>query len=487
MSVINQQVYAAPGVLFSSISGGGGGGGGVTADPSFSSITLATGSGGFNANNGDPGTITWTGQLLLTSSADETGALLYNPSNGAVGLELATPAGDGGVLLGADGGAVFINSIYSHPINIGVSGGGAPVVVSSLSVSSINGAAPGGGGSVPGNLSVSSLTLQGDPVAAGGVLNIVASDTDLYNFSVSSATTYADFNLGVVGGRQQMYADTMEAPNFYTSTIKGATGQISLNPDGVNQIQIGGTGAPGDILITTTGGGNIKMAGATTMSNAVSMPTTASISSLTASSINGSVYPPPPAAALPISTTGLGYTQQFNSISFAGGLLQSVSSVFSTATISTNNFFQMVGGIMGEISIQGSGNTNPLNNSTNTGFSHFSVDLLVDEGTPNQATLPILDARLTSAGNSSPAQNQAWRAASWSTINYPASFIVQSNVNTGTPYPYGQECSFLQFGQHTYKFLYGIDCFLNSGDPGAGYNVFVQWPTANTLGNAVYQ
>jgi hypothetical protein len=129
--------------------------------------------------------------------------------------------------------------------------------------------------------------------------------------------------IGLVGGRNQVYMDVAEAPQFFTSTIQGTTGVISLNPSGTEQIRIGGLGAPGDITINTVGGGLIKLNGPV---QATSAP--ASISSLTVSSINGAA-PGGGGSAITRTTVGTIAT---------GNILGDGSAV-----IVTNNFTTLAG------------------------------------------------------------------------------------------------------------------------------------------------
>ena len=121
----------------------------------------------------------------------------------------------------------------------------------------LNGAPFGGGGATVSTFP--DLTVS-NSLALGATLNMSADDTNLYKIScVSSSVVLGGLSVGTSGGRNQVYMDTAEAPNFYTSTIKGSTGQISLNPNGSDQIILGGVGAPGDITVTTVGGGNFNV------------------------------------------------------------------------------------------------------------------------------------------------------------------------------------------------------------------------------------
>lgn len=180
--------------------------------------------------------------LLSPTSVSSLSASTINA--GAVYLENINAAGQYPYRMRANSGTAFIeNSNTGEP---------GDLTVSTLTVSSINGAVPGGGGSIPGNLTVSSLTLAGDPTALGGTLEFKAVDTDLYEIqSVSSSVLVAGLSLGTVGGRNQVYMDTAEADDLMVSSI------------------------------TAVAGGNIQMLKPVAVSSIVGVST-----------INGAAYPP---------------------------------------------------------------------------------------------------------------------------------------------------------------------------------------------------
>jgi len=269
--------------LYAPASGGGGGGGGggpnlvvstLTAQNGISSsgditttANLAFPTGivgseatvGVNIIAGYTNPIPTEGSRLLSVELDTTAGQVYGPF-GVGSLELIGITSGGTVApcrltSDAQGGMFLIaaSSIVAQ----------CPSTINfSTSQFLVNGLPVGGGGAIPGDLTVSSLTLAGDPSALGAELQMVASDTNLYEINtVSSSVKLAGLSMGLVGGRNQVYIDTAEAPNFYTSTITGSTGVIALNPSGTEQIRIGGTGAPGDISVNTTGGGSIILNG----------------------------------------------------------------------------------------------------------------------------------------------------------------------------------------------------------------------------------
>jgi hypothetical protein len=331
MSVINQQVYAAPGVLFSSISGGGGGGGSYPQNPTFSSITF-NGGGGASDISFPPGYTADFNVDTISFQATSGGNNITLDAKG-IGINGLYPIGDAAIVFPNDsffsedgGGNLSIKpgtspgayvaidtcipdcyrvqltdntqppgaagttaQIYASPTSVFIGDAqqsSFALSVSSLNVSSINGAAPGGGGSVPGNLVVSSITLAGDPTAIGAQLELVATDGDLYEIAaISSATFLASLKVGQVGGRNQVYADILEAPNFYASTITGTTGVISLNPTGTDQIRLGGLGAPGDISVASVGGGNFNVVAGNMSTNVNNVNQTATTATHTINAI----------------------------------------------------------------------------------------------------------------------------------------------------------------------------------------------------------
>lgn len=307
MSLLVNQSEIAPGrPLFASASGGGGGGGptqSINSITNLSSILFNVAGGDGNTpyalniyGQGNPSQVVfnnggisapaaasiytgmWASTLVNALSGSFAGDFLVTQDPGFVNSQLVVGSilNDGNVIASTD------QNRNTAPLNILAN----PLAVSSLVVSSINGAVPGGGGATVSTFS--DLTVS-NPTALGATLNLRASDTNLYEIDcVSSSVVLAGVSIGYVGGRDQVYIDTGEVPNFYTSTIKGATGQISLNPTGTEQIRIGGVGAPGDITVATVGGGNINLTGPVVQSSGTaSFSGAASISSLTVSSING--------------------------------------------------------------------------------------------------------------------------------------------------------------------------------------------------------
>ena len=367
MSLLPSATFAAPGVpLFAPASGGGGGG--LTGNPIVSSLT-------FNGNTptfdlvfppGYNGTcrtdelqfLNATGPSVITLTVDTTGGITHTNDPGIIIQDNSSAANvqitqgtTAAISIGGTPGnylsidtcvpdlyrAQFLDAgvplAFSNPLvgqltatGIGgmnvldAAGNGWVLNTSSLNVSSVNGAAPGGG-SVPGNLTVSSLTLAGSPTALGATLNLTAEDQNLYTIGcVSSAVTLADFSVGFVGGRNQVYANTLEAPNFYTSTITGTTGVIALNPTGTEQIRIGGVGAPGDITITTTGGGNINLIGPVNSSNTINLTNATSALVNISSAANAIQLKSDNTATATIWATGVSGLALSTVTSFNGGI-----------------------------------------------------------------------------------------------------------------------------------------------------------------------
>lgn len=294
MSLLPGLTQSAPGVpIFAPASGGGGGGGGP--NPAFSTIAfppaVPTPSGP------TAGGILMSQQLIIDDLATAiagdfafTAALPY-----ANGLAGATSTTAFTIFAPQNGCSLALGCGEDEVIYIdGAAGGGDPgvavrgvgnVSISSMTISSINGAVPGGGGGGTASTisTFTNLNVSSGTVALGGTLSISGQDPNLYQFTVfdSNVSSIAALSLGTVGGRNQFNTAIGEIPAFYTSTITGTTGVIQLNPTGTEQIRIGGLGAPGDITLNTVGGGSIILNGA------ASAPITASISSLTVSSING--------------------------------------------------------------------------------------------------------------------------------------------------------------------------------------------------------
>jgi hypothetical protein len=179
MSLIGQQVFVAPGVVFDGI--GSGGGGSLPANPYFSSIsTQVVHIEDYNAPGNYPGRI-----------RSNSGSMRIEAQNGDL-WELS---------------------------------------LSSITVSSINGAAPGGGGVAPGanltglsTISVSSLTATNGIVASGG---IQMSNTTIQWDTNKQAVTYYN------AGDSNLYIQAVSTANVVIGTASNATalqvGTTSIN------------------------------------------------------------------------------------------------------------------------------------------------------------------------------------------------------------------------------------------------------------------
>jgi len=301
MPLIPFLTNSAPGAaIYAPASGGGGGGGGGNnqniSSITTSSILFSNGPGdGVNPyvlniyGQGSPSEVAFNngGISAPTPAAVYTGlyaSTLVNALSGSyAGCFFATqdPGGvnsqlvmgsiinDGNVIASTD------QNRNTAPLNIIAN----PLSVSSLVVSSINGATPGGGGGAGPNLTISTLTtnvagyidapaiggslrleqdgsvqgahllyistgvntseLQFSPSSiianntsfqvsnptAGLPLVIEANDTNLYSLGVPGQ---ASIEIGVIGGRKQMYANVAQANDLMVSTI------ISPGGKGVN-------------------------------------------------------------------------------------------------------------------------------------------------------------------------------------------------------------------------------------------------------------
>lgn len=240
----------------------------ISPGASISSLTVSS------INGAAPGGGGSVGPVLTNIST-----IQMNPSNATITLDNTGP-GVLSILNNQTGAVNDIRLFTNQPANSFVTNfqpGGAANLIQTLApgaagsalnfgVSDAGGAVLAAADDVNGN--PSTLTVASDnlkllqPIADGSELRLVASDTDLYDIACVSSSVYrASLSLGRIGGRDQVYMDTAEVPNFYTSTITGSTGVIALNPSGTEQIRIGGVGAPGDISVNTTGGGSIILNG----------------------------------------------------------------------------------------------------------------------------------------------------------------------------------------------------------------------------------
>lgn len=499
MSLIGQQVFVSPGQVFSTISGGGGGGGGVGNTLTLSTLTLGVGLDS-NANN----LLLGTGTLAIAQVGDSNQLQILSVGNDpTLGNQYAFQGvfannAQGDITFGDINGAnsaltainyqaAFFNSgnistfIYgTTEIKPDGTGGGSQLLVSSILCSSINGAAPGGGGgNVFPSLQVSSTA--GQPAS----LYITGNDADLYNMYVSSANGITSLQLGLQGGRQELYCPIMEAPDFYTSTIKGATGQISLNPSGTEQIRIGGTGAPGDITIASVGGGNINIQGPTNVTAGLfNVPGSASISSLTASSINGAVYPPP-ATSLPTSFTPTSMSNYYQGNSSGGGVMFDLQDPFpSPFTFSVNNWITINGAAQAIIDFSGHGNTNNLRDSNaGTGPAHLDISLYWDnnDNNFNQYVISSWDSTAALSGSFGPTTSlPAEGTVTPNPYSFPGIFNYTDDPITGS-----KNFSATIFGKRTVKLKTNANIYLDSGDNTEAYTLTIRAPYINSANTAI--
>jgi hypothetical protein len=430
MSVISQQVFAAPGQVFSTISGGGGGG-------AISSIS-----------NGS-----------------------QSVECGAVDITL-----NSGNQVNINGVAVSLNG-SSWSVNPGI------FSTVALECSSINGAAPGGGGATVSTFT--DLTVN-NPIALGATLNLRADDVDLYTIGcVSSSVTLAALSLGLTGGRNQVYTEVLEAPALYTSTITGTTGVISLNPNGTDQIVIGGNGAPGDIRIATVGGGNINIQGPTNVTSGLfNVPGTGSISSLTASSINGSVYPPP-ATSLPSTYVNGVMSNFFQGSSSGGGTMFDLQDPFPTAfTYAVDNWITINGNAQAIIDFAGNGNTNNLVDSNGGSQpAHLDMSLYWDNNDNNfqQFVISAWDSTAALSGSFGPTTTIANSQTRFDALPFPGSYTFYQNPLGGA-----QIFSATLFGKRNVKLKTNANIFLNSGDPTENYTLTIRAPYIDSANTAVF-
>jgi hypothetical protein len=375
MSVLlNQTSVNGTKSFFAPASGGGGGGGGGT-DLILSSIVMN------GRSSGDGGAISWAydfsfnstgipaGQVGLQqgsvadSAGNATNAVMVAQNVSGSGFTADFAAGR--VIVGPQGtgtGAIPCPTLSDNGGLLVISPGAS---ISSLTVSSINGAAPGGGGAVPADLAVSTLSVNDSVPTNSAQFRIRGADPNLYSFECrdSGGNPVASYTLGTSGGRNQFATDTAQMPLVFTSSLVGATGVISMNPAGTDSLRLGGLGPPGDITVAPSGGGSINLNG-TTNAAALNVPAAGTISSLTVSSINGAVYPPAPPATP--STNSEAY-----SLYYSTPVLNISANTFSTLSTFTrsysfNDFWTYSGPLSAQLQFNGTGNTNNFTNAAGT-------------------------------------------------------------------------------------------------------------------------
>ena len=509
MSILPNATQSAPGVnLYAPASGGGGGGGG----PNLLVSTI-----GVNPNGGI--------NMFTDSNIDAPPITFYldGTNTSAVNLQVVYGANESTSGIGAGEAIGFITNASGNPfapitcyqvqlcdslgnlaavLEAGPTPGSA--YISSIYVSSLNGAAPGGGGSVPADLSVSTLRINDSVPTNSAQLRFNGVDPNLYNIGVtdSNGAPVASLNLGFVSGRNQLYTDVAQIPLLYTSSVVGATSIINMNPTGGESLVIGGLGPPGDFSLNTTGGGVINLNG-----SAVNVATAANISSLTVSSINnslsfgtsnisgvstinGAAYPP---YSPPVITT-LPYSQTLTVPS------QNISGATPLSTLSTlsqsftfTDFFTYTGPITAQMQFNGTGNTNNFTkaNGTDEALFNKAFTFTPQGGSPLAVIVSQDEEGGSLTGSFGPnTQNQPLNIL---LQNFPGSMrgsfdiknAAQGGPGKGQYYngP-GVEANITFYGPGTVTVQDTIDFQLSSGDPSATYE-FVYFSPVNSNGTGV--
>lgn len=257
MSVITQQVRANADTIVAGVGSGGGGGGG--GDITVSSLTVS--SDGYISLPGPPGFCA-TIQFASTNQgiANLRNALQFNDNTssnpGVVSLQLesgymaplqVSEIDFNGQPPGTIAAATYIRANPNTNVLAVATGGGyvdmslAPLQVSSLTVSSINGAQPGG--AIPEDLSVNSLTAAVSVTAADVITSTIKVSGFLSPIQQYGAATL-DGGGSTIVGLDYTYADPWypfanykgEAPvsnvqALFTSTLTGDSFLITGQPN----------------------------------------------------------------------------------------------------------------------------------------------------------------------------------------------------------------------------------------------------------------
>lgn len=246
-------------LVVSTINGAAPGGGGVGPDPVFSTLTTQ-----LDATIG--GSVI-CGGITINGPGATTTTLAVNASNllsVANGVNTASIAGCGQIANGPN-----------------------PVSISSLSVSSINGAAPSGGGVDPAGIST------GQVAAVGNALNLRVGSTE--GITLDGISNILTLTAGTGTGKVQFSA---------YSTIIG----FDLNVSSINGAAPGGGGAGPDLALSTLTmgipGGISGVSSIGGVGGSLPIVGGISVSSISVSSINGGAYPPA-GAALQFSSIGV--------------------------------------------------------------------------------------------------------------------------------------------------------------------------------------
>ena len=266
---------------------GGGGGGSIGPNPVVSTLTLNP-SGGIQGsvvqlNNPSLGSFPTNGFTFNTANSGAGSFAITNPDTGSVHNTLTISQFNGGeaIITTYNNSAATYNSLAIQA---------STTSISSLIVSSINGAAPGGGGGAGPNLSVSSIN-----VSSGGYIEMFTGPSN----DTGRIIGYRDIN-----NASSMSLFVGFVPN-YASKVNGTDGLWLIENDstGVNQafgdfgagrlVVLGnnaGASKPVPVL-DSDGNGNLEVnaVGALTIStvNFFVPYAETTISSLSVSSING--------------------------------------------------------------------------------------------------------------------------------------------------------------------------------------------------------
>jgi len=261
-------------------SGGGGGGGGAGPNPSFSSINLSTSAnvnmlgGGFiqvfgsdvgiNIQNNDTTAVNEIGMITNGTAA----AVYPNLTGNGTYISLSAPSANSGLSMfaGDNEGQFIIGAVNSAggPSTLTIiSGGelrlitapGAPTSLSSLNVSSINGASPAGGGVAPAGISTNAvdaatttkLRLNG---TNGITIDTAGTGTVTINSVLINAVT-SDLQISSINGAAPGGAaiSTFDVASVSSLTVSSINGQA---PGG--GIANTSTGSLAQSFVLTSGG-----------------------------------------------------------------------------------------------------------------------------------------------------------------------------------------------------------------------------------------
>jgi hypothetical protein len=299
-----------------------GGGGSYNPNPAYSTITMAPNTSGTVG----PGVINFTNSIGFRGSQDLRSALFYSPRNGAFANQIVAPGNDGTIEIGTDGTYGYITVTNNQGLDLRQPG---DVFISSLTVSSINGATPGGGGSVGPNLTVSTIT------GPNGVAN---ADTSFVLRQNSDGS-----------GRSQLAYNTTDKKGFGTYPFLCPTAPAGIdmgtlccaldsnaNPAGFG---IGGNSVQGALVFNDPAGANddwILGGGGGVVHYALNTITfstpTVVANNVNLSSINGSAFSTPNPVFSTVTTAGISSLSSINGVPFTPYTPSNVTSPFVTGS-----------------------------------------------------------------------------------------------------------------------------------------------------------